>query len=348
LTPNESGSTPNESPKIPEPEQPLRDFFCERYSLGLVLEVRTTDREVFDATRRVLGSPFSSQRSLRLVVTITFDPEGCLARFSSPDGAPIDFSVDDLILANDSPDFPFRLIESNDGWTRLAWKGDDEPALSLRGWECRLRLRDGWRLAIALLILNRIYLLRSDAIFFHAATIDIGGSGVMFIGPKGFGKSTTAMALAARGHALLGDETACYVPATGMLQPFRRPVGIKPGIRARAVDTALRERGLQVPADALRIDFESVLTTPAPHAVPLRAIVLLEGFAARPELVAGAGDRGVLARLQPTASSLVSAPRTQRVFELARMVSSAQIFHLKPADPDETAALIESRLGGKL
>ena len=65
----------------------------------------------------------------------------------------------------------------------------------------------------------------------------------MLVGPKGAGKSTLALALAARGHALLGDEHACYLPATGELLPFRRPVGIKPGPRAAAVESALLAPG---------------------------------------------------------------------------------------------------------
>ena len=124
-------------------------------------------------------------------------------------------SPDDLLLGIGSPDFPFRLVTRNEAKVSFAWSSDVEPLFSFEGNRCSFWKRPGWQTAVALLILHRIYRLRRDAIFFHAATIDLGGRGLMIIGSKGMGKSTTALALASRGHVLLGDETACYVPATG-------------------------------------------------------------------------------------------------------------------------------------
>ena len=85
----------------------------------------------------------------------------------------------------------------------------------------------------------RLLRLRSDAIFFHASALGIYGEGTIFVGPGGAGKSTTALGLTARGHNFLSDEVAGYLPATGELVPFRRPVGIKPGPRASAVERSL-------------------------------------------------------------------------------------------------------------
>lgn len=42
----------------------------------------------------------------------------------------------------------------------------------------------------------------------HASAVAIDGGAVVFVGPKGAGKSTLAAALAARGHALLSDDVA--------------------------------------------------------------------------------------------------------------------------------------------
>lgn len=43
-------------------------------------------------------------------------------------------------------------------------------------------------------------------IVLHASAVEIGGCAVAFVGHKGFGKSTTAAALHARGHALITDD----------------------------------------------------------------------------------------------------------------------------------------------
>jgi hypothetical protein len=272
-------------------------------------------------------------------------PDGLLATFDTNDDAAL--TVDDLLLALGTEDFPFRLVASTEAeWTSFAWLDDTEPLFSFRGRSCRIRKRLGWQRALALLILHRVFRLRSDAIFFHAATVGIAGRGVFIVGPKGRGKSTLSLALWSRGHVLLGDETACYIPASGELRPVLRPVGIKPGPRARAIDAALGAwAGSAEPI--LRLDVDRLFPgRPQPCPFPLFAVVFLDRFAARPVLEEIAASTEDLARLQPVSSSLVNAPKAQRVFELGRMLSRARVFRLTPGDPDETAALLERTFGG--
>ena len=282
---------------------------------------------------------------LDVVVTGSEDPEEGLLDFTTSDASALDPS--DLLLGLSSPGFPFRLFQNdNDGWTAFAFLDDVHPLFAFRGGECIFWKRERWRAAIGFLLLHRVYRLRRDAIFFHAATVDMNGSGVMFIGPKGAGKSTTSLALAARGFPLLGDETACYVPETGMLEPFRRPVGIKPGPRARALDEALRRIGRNVAGEIVRIDVDELIETKPPSSVPVRAIVFLAPFRAAPLLERIEAGREEMALLQPAVSSLVSAPRAKRVFQLAQLLASTAIYRLHPADPDATAAMLAGKLGG--
>lgn len=258
---------------------------------------------------------------------------------------PAALSPDDLLLGIESPDFPFRLVTRDETKVAFAWCGDAEPLFSFEGSRCSFWKRPGWRTAVALLILHRIYRLRRDAIFFHAATVDLAGRGLMIIGPKGMGKSTTALALATRGHALLGDETACYVPATGELEPFRRPVGIKPGPRGRAVDEALLRLRGERPTGIVRVEADLLFAPPAVRRVKLYAIIFLQPFLATPSVVESQACRADLALLQPVSSSMVNATHARRAFELAKMLSASRVFRLAPGDPDATAALIERTLG---
>ncbi len=318
--------------------QPLpQDFFYAAFTVGDArLEVRAADAELDAALRLVFGPPSPGPAALNLRVSVTPDT----VIFDDPLASSV--GADDLLLGLDTPDLPFRLT----GPGSFAWRDDDEPLFQFEGGVCRYRRREGWPLAVALLLLHRVYAIHRHAIFFHAATVDAGGRGLMIVGRKGCGKSTTSMALTARGHALLGDETACYVPKTNELLPFRRPVGIKPGPRSRAIQSALDARGLDTP-DVLRIDFDELLPTATPHRVPLHAILFLQPFRSEPLLTERPATRDDLGRLQPVTSSFVNAPRTQRVFELTRMLSGARIFDLHPADPDETAQLIERHFTGE-
>jgi hypothetical protein len=258
--------------------------------------------------------------------------------------------IKDLKVALDSAEFPFReLSPPEPGWMALAFREDAEPLFLLRGDECRFRKVPRWGQAVALLLFHRLLGLRRDAIFFHAASLGLRGLGVMLVGRKGAGKSTTALALVARGHGFLGDETAGFVPATGELLPMRRPVGIKPGPRALAVDEALSRRGRDPDREGtLRLDLEDLIAVPEPPSVTLGAIVFLSGFAARPEIAPIAPTREELAELQPIVGSLVNASPARRVFEMTRMLARAKVFRLSPGgSPEATAEAVESALQGR-
>src|SRR6185436_16032492 len=69
---------------------------------------------------------------------------------------------------------------------------------------------------------------------FHAASVVVAGRGLLVVGPKASGKTTTALTLASRGHAFLGDEIAAVCEDRKML-PFRRAASIRTGMRGARV-----------------------------------------------------------------------------------------------------------------
>jgi len=249
-----------------------------------------------------------------------------------------------LVMGLDTEDFPFHRVEAAPPWTSLAFRGQAEPMFALRGDDCLFALVPGWRKAVSLLLLQRVMRVRRDAVFFHAGSVALRGGGLLIVGPKGAGKSTLALALATRGHGLLGDEHACYVPARHELVPFRRPVGVKPGPRARTSDAALARLGRDPDRDGMmRVPAED-LVSGSPGPVPLRAVVFLRGFAAEPRLTRLEPGREELAALQPVGSSFANAAATERVFQLVRLLARAEVWDLRPGPPDDTAALVESAL----
>lgn len=256
------------------------------------------------------------------------------------DGAEFGFSTSDA-------GGHFVQLDEQDGWSCLAFRGSelaldddgDDPMYAFRDRDCLFRLVPEWRKAVVLLILYRLLRLRADAIFFHAAAVGIGGAGSIFIGPKGAGKSTTALALAARGHALLSDEFAGYVPTTGELVPFLRPVGIKPGIRARRIEEALTpELHRRIERDGFaRVSIETLVPVSAPATLPLRRVIFLAPFEDAPRLERIEPTRHDVAMLQPILSSFLNASHRQRIFELVRMLASTRVYRLHPGLPDATA-----------
>lgn len=235
-----------------------------------------------------------------------------------------------------SPDIP--LTRSGANGVRI---GDDpEPVFEFDGAACRVRTVGGWQRIVSHMLFLRLVRLRPDLLFFHAASVGIAGRAFLFIGPKGRGKTTTSVALAARGHAFLGDETAVVEPATSLVHPFPRPVGIKAGPCASAVAPAVGSLGL-TPGGIARLPIRKLVdAAPAPP-LPLGGIVFLQPFEDSPRLERIQAGRDELSQMQPLASSVGGDGAGARVFAMLRLLGSTPCFTLSPAGPDETAIHIE-------
>lgn len=248
-----------------------------------------------------------------------------------------------FLLAFSSATIPLVPMTSSDPERSLVGlAGDAEPLFTFSGDACLFRKVPRWRRIVAHVLFLRLLRLRDDALFFHAASVAVEGRGLLLVGPKGAGKSTLALALAARGHCLLGDETGCYLPATGELLPFRRPVAIKPGPRAAAISDALRRLDPVADEEGLvRAGVEELLGPSEATAVPLFAVVFLEAFGPASRLARVWPGREELSALQPLASSLVNRPASERVFAMARLLGSAACYRFIAGEPDAAARTLE-------
>jgi hypothetical protein len=263
-------------------------------------------------------------------------------RMTGSDELPIDGH--ELSFAIELDQGHFEELKMNEpGWRCIAFRGSDVPAFAFRGRDCLFALDERWRLCIIWYLFWRLLRIRSDAIFFHASALGIFGEGTIFVGPAGGGKSTTSMALAARGHNFLSDEIAAYLPERGELIPFRRPVGIKRGPRSSAVQRGLRrEVAERIEQDGFaRIDIGNLFAVEEPKAVPLRRLVFLRGFAEQPSMKRITPGRAELVELQPLMSSFLNASHSRRIFELTRLLAGGKVYQLNPGDPDATAEYIE-------
>jgi hypothetical protein len=108
------------------------------------------------------------------------------------------------------------------------------------------------------------------------------------------------------------------------------------------VERALRRLGRDPERDGmLRIDAERLFPESQAVPAPLAAVIFLDGVAGRTTLACAPPGREELAALQVVGSSLVNAPRTRRVFEMARLLASVRVFHMTAGAPDEAAERVE-------
>jgi hypothetical protein len=316
------------------------------HAAGVPLAIDSDDPGVIEELAALLGAPAPATVAPRIVTSLhSRVSPGAFGRLVVEIDGAAPPAPTDLLLAASSPDFPFDLLEATASRVVLARRGRREAALVVDGPVCRFALDPGWRKAVGLILLHRLMRCRADAIFFHAASVVLGRGAVLLVGAKGAGKSTLALALAARGHGLLGDEHACYLPDGGLVAPFRRPVGVKPGPRAAAVDALLARLGRSPERDGMmRVPVEELLPGPEPLPAPLRAVVFLTGFARAPRVEEVDPAPSDVGRLQPVGVSLLNAPAARRVFEMSRMLRGARVCTLAAGTPDATADALEAAL----
>lgn len=243
-----------------------------------------------------------------------------------------------FLAAFSSPTIPIRRSPSNPMLLELG--EDPQPIFDFSVAPALFRKVPRWRRILSHLLFLRILRLRSELLFFHAASVAIDGKGALLIGPKGSGKTTLSLSLAAAGHEFLGDEMAAYWPERQVLIPFRRPVGIKPGPRSRRIAEAIPDSASPDEEGILRLDASRLVPLTSERAVPLRLVVFLRGFDEQAAIRRIAPGRDELAMLQPLATTLSGAAASARVFQFIRLLSTTTCCELIGADPDRTAEVL--------
>ena len=202
-----------------------------------------------------------------------------------------------------------------------------------------------WRRILSHFLYLRLLRLRQDLLFFHAASLSVGGRGELLVGPKGSGQTTLSSAIGALGHPFLGDETAAYCATDGMILPMRRPLSVKPGVRARQVERLLAPLNPRPDEDGvLHVRPADVFDQPAVRA-SLGAVVFLDGFADAPSIEKVTAGRDELAALQPIRSASFGEAPARHVFAMIRLLGSLDCYRLRAGNPDETAGLLIEVIG---
>lgn len=206
-----------------------------------------------------------------------------------------------------------------------------------------------WQALVGSLAMNRLFRLQRGMVFLHAGSIGIRGQGLLLIGPKGAGKTTLSLALAARGHGFLGDEIAGVRISSLELVPVRRSLAVRDGPRAGAVGDALdREAAPYEPfpdgTQRRRAYADQLFPGATVMALPLRRVVFLRGFAPEPSLEVVAPGREHLSMLTPLGATLWGMSAFSRTRDLLKIITEVPCALLHPGPPELTAELLINSL----
>lgn len=316
------------------------------------LQVRSSDAPFRDRLRTlfrecaVAAPGADSLPRVGVTVRSLADAESSLISFEDPE--PLDQLAFALAL------FPER------GFTEIAapplgWKvlGIPTPqgveGIGIAGEHLLARAPTRWQSLAGSLVFSRLIRLQRELLFFHAGSIGIRGRGLLLVGPKGSGKTTLSLALAARGHDFLGDEMAGVRIGPLELVPIRRSLAVRDGVRARDVELALER--VEAPYEAFpdgtqrrRAYAAELFPGTGPPATPLTDIVFLQGFGPQPRLRPAPAGREQLGGMTPLGASMWGTNPMRRARDLLSIISRARCWTLEAGAPEETATLLEQRL----
>jgi hypothetical protein len=240
-----------------------------------------------------------------------------------------------------------------DGWRTISsQQSPGEPQVALCDNYALVDRRQVWQPFIANYAVNRVLRLQRELLFFHAASIGIAGRGAMIVGPKASGKTTTAMALAARGHDFFGDEMAVVHHATKAMLPFRRAVSIRAGPRARRVEEQLTRQ--QYPKEKFPdggertlVNMGSLFPEAGTSPATLSCVFFLRQFAQHPTVEPFAFGIEHFRMLSPLACSMWGTSVGARLLDLSRLLYGTKCYVLDPGQPEDTADLVEQITSGR-
>jgi hypothetical protein len=240
-----------------------------------------------------------------------------------------------------------------DGWRTIAFReSPDRPLIALNGNFSLVDRQQVWQPFVANYAVNRVLRLQKDMIFFHAASVAIDGRGIMIVGPKGAGKTTTSMTLASRGRDFLGDEMAAVQQGTKALFPFRRAASLRIGPRARRVDEQLAGRHYSIErfpdgGERILVNIGSLFPEARVSPATLSCVMFLRRFADRPAVEPFAFGLEHFHMLSPLACSMWGRSAGTAIMGVSRLLHGTSCYYLDPGPPDETAELVEHIVSGR-
>lgn len=337
-----------------EAERPLQDQFPARiFRFGRRIAAVSANDSGF--SERFVGffqdclepgaSEASSRDAVRLRISCSDHDDAVHVEMSEHD-----YDLDPSVIETLLPDT--RLVAAEvpprPGWRVFACARDPaQPILAFRRGRMVISKRMRWQMLAAHYFLHHVMRLQQDLIFLHGASVAIGERGVFLGGPKGAGKSTVSLALAARGHGFLGDEVAAIDAATGTLLPFRRAVSVRDGPQAHRVKRhvdRIRPARETLPDGTTRIRMRvsEMFPRAAPRQIPLSAAFLLSGFSDKPNAEPFDFSRKDVVLLGALSATIAARTASSTLLSLVKLFSAVRCYRVAVGGtPDDMADLVE-------
>jgi hypothetical protein len=233
-------------------------------------------------------------------------------------------------------------------WLELASRLHPAWRMDLRRDQIVTSANAPWQYVAGAFLVHRAMAVQQGVIFVHAAGVELDGEAVLLVGPRGAGKTTLAVGLAARGYRFLGDEVGAIRFGGPSVLSFPRAAGVRPGPRATASASVLDHPGLLVErfADGTSktlVPASWLQAVPPGEALRLGRVIVLDGRAATPRLTDLAATPGNVRYLAPVKSMPFSTGSGSKTLGLLRTASTVRWHRLTAGAPDETITLIEER-----
>lgn len=291
------------------------------------------------------------QSVVRLEITNSRSSDSVTAEYSEHDG-----DIETAVLEMLFPETRLTIADCApaNGWRVHASRDrPSQPILAARGGRLILSKQLPWQMMAGHYFIHHVMRLQPEMLFLHGATLAIGGLGLFVGGDKGAGKSTLALALAARGHGFLGDEIGAVHGETGICLPFRRAVSVRVGPQAQPVHdyfagAKLEHESLPDGSTRTRVSMSEIFPDSPANAVPLACAIFLCGFAERPQVERFDFSRRHLSMLGPLYAMFAGHSIGKRAFALLKLFAGVRCYKvLAGGSPDRTADLIERIVEGK-
>jgi hypothetical protein len=189
------------------------------------------------------------------------------------------------------------------GWRTVASTVTGAPLVAARGGMLLVDAPSAPDGFLPDLALSPVLAMQRELLFVHAASLEIGGRGLLLIGPSGSGKTTTALTLAARGHGYLGDDMAVLHAGSATLLPLRSTANLRPGPHPDALSAHVASGQWDPPhcdgQPRLRLRVTEVFPKSAAARVPLAGVLFLRRFAADALIEPFEATAGALGSLAP-------------------------------------------------
>lgn len=313
------------------------------------LVLRSADAPLVDGFVRLYGdcrvdAPAARSTSVECVVRPAADSKAVVIDVIDPDSPDLAQFMETAFADRGCRRVP--AVDGAEGWQPMQCEAP-RVVFDVRGQQVRFPARSGWRALAANLAVGLVIRLQQNIIFLHASAIAIGQArrGVVFVGAKAAGKTTTALGLAARNHAFLGDEIVGVREGSREIVPVLRTISKRDGPCATDVDEAIAALS---PARTRYPDGQSRTNIRASHLFPaglarstLEAIVFLGAVGPVPQLTPAPSSLETASRLTPVSSTLWGRSPTSRAFALVRLLASVPGYVLQLGPPDATADVLE-------